>query len=894
MRPSRMRLVVLAGVAMWAGCSSDSKKSAEDALAGDTKDVAGDVNSDLNPGDLVGDSTLLDTNQHEGGDLADVVVPPETAVLQTESYSLGINTTLMQCLLSRGDQVVLTLNLSEFAAGVVDKVDDVANYDPYLYLVKAPLYVAPPGLKWVTPASAQIVATDATTIEVRLDYPAPEEGGKALTALLKIQTHALGRFKLEWLPEANDRWAIFKVGSGITATEGLYGLGEFFDQVNHRGMIRAMQMEADGTLESAYNEVHVPIPFLIGTEGWGMFVQSWYPGAFDFSKPDATKFDVYFGTGTASDQGLTFYVMTAEHPLDLTNHYYQLTGYPKLPARWALGPWVWRDENDNQAQVENDLNTLRDLDLATTGYWIDRPYATGVNTFDYDPAKFPDSDSMIALMHSLGFRTALWHTPYLDEKDDSTKALRDEATSKGYYPKKYGMLLNKWGKPIDLSNPDAFAWWKGLIKKYADMGVEGFKLDYAEDVVPGLSGKRLNIWEFFNGEDERTMHQRYTLFYHQVYAENLPAEGGFLLCRHGAPGDQVNGPIIWPGDLDADMSKHREVIQEEGGGSYGAVGGLPAAVVASITLGPSGFPFFGSDTGGYRHSPPDEETFIRWFQHTALSTVMQIGTSSNDVAWEMFDAQSDPDGKKLDLYRTMTRLHLRLFPYEWTYAQRLLQDGRPIQRPMGLARPEMGVHPSDQYFFGESLLVAPVVTKGQVEREVHFPEGKWLDWWSGEVVEGGSAKLVDAPLEKLPLYLEQGGIIPLLRPTIDAMGPTLQPDRVDSMATDAGILYARVFAGSQRSEFELYDGALLAAQLQGTGMTLEYSEGDEFNAGAMFEVMAFGLTAPTSVMDGATEVAPVGSLAELDNVPSGWYFQAEMGGVLWVKVMEGSHTISIE
>jgi alpha-D-xyloside xylohydrolase len=85
-------------------------------------------------------------------------------------------------------------------------------------------------------------------------------------------------------------------------------------------------------------------------------------------------------------------------------------------------------------------------------------------------------------------------------------------------------------------------------------------------------------------------------------------------------------------------------------------------MVAGIGLGPSGFPFYGSDTGGYRHAPPDVETFRRWFEHTAFSTVMQIGTSSNDVAWEF------GDDELLASYRFYTRLHLRLFPYLWTYA----------------------------------------------------------------------------------------------------------------------------------------------------------------------------------------------------------------------------------
>src|SRR6185436_19535104 len=116
--------------------------------------------------------------------------------------------------------------------------------------------------------------------------------------------------------------------------------------------------------------------------------------------------------------------------------------------------------------------------------------------------------------------------------------------------------------------------------------------------------------------------------YHRAYAELLPEDGGFLLCRHSTIGDQTQGVIIWPGDLDASFAKMGESVSE-GGDDYVAVGGLPASVIAGLSLGPSGFPFYGADTGGYRHSPPDKELFTRWFEQTALSTVMQIGNSAS-------------------------------------------------------------------------------------------------------------------------------------------------------------------------------------------------------------------------------------------------------------------------
>ncbi|MFT3764915.1 MAG: glycoside hydrolase family 31 protein [Minicystis sp.] len=449
-----------------------------------------------------------------------------------------------------------------------------------------------------------------------------------------------------------------------------------------------------------------------------------------------------------------------------------------------------------------------------------------MNTFDWNPAQFPEPQKMIDRAHDLGFGFALWHTPYLDKKAPETEDLRTIAEQNGYFPPATSLPLNPWGKLIDLTNPDAYSWWQGYIINYTSMGVEGFKLDYAEDVVPGLTAGR-NVWQFADGSDERTMHGRYQLFYHRAYQDLLPASGGFLLCRHGTYGDQQNVSVIWPGDLDASFAKNGEATQDQKGDKYVAVGGLPAALIAGLSLGPSGFPFFGADTGGYLHSPPDKELFVRWFEQTALSTVMQIGNSASTVAWEP-DAETGFDAEMLDWYRTYTRLHLRLYPYEWTYAKNLAKDGRPIARPLGLAYPELGQHPDDVYLFGDSLLVAPVVARGVTSRSVPMPPGRWVDWWTGEVVEGGKAITADAPLWKLPLWLAEGGIVPMLRPTIDTLRPTTKPSLVDSYVTDPGVLWVRVAPGPA-SSFTVFDGSVITQERAADRVKLSASDGKELD-----------------------------------------------------------------
>lgn len=723
--------------------------------------------------------------------------------------------------LMRDAEVLLTFDPSSFQIGTVQKLDETSSYDPYWLVYEDALFKPdlPKDLHFLAPKQTT-VRKDSDRIAIDATY---DQGASAKIELAIEGTTAAGAaFTLTFVPLANSPVAYLRIRPRASETEAFYGLGEWPDDVNHRGKLRAMQLEADLSFEGASNEGHVPVPLLIGTNGFGLFVESKRFGSFDLARTDPAQLEITYGTAEESARGLFVHLYGADHPLDITRLYYQSTSDPLLPADWAYGPWIWRDENRDQAEVEDDIKKIRDLDLATSAIWIDRPYASAVNTFDWDPARYTDAPSMIAHAHEQGLRMALWSTPYLEE---NAVDLFAEATAKDYFPTKTGIRLNGWGDPFDYTKPEAFAWWQSLIAHYTDMGIEGFKLDYAEDVVSGIGNAR-TPWMFHDGSDEKTMHYEYTLLYHRAYAEKLPGSGGFLLCRAGRWGDQKNVSVIWPGDLDATLTKFGEILPE---GEKG-VGGLPTALNFALGLGPSGFPFYGSDTGGYKHSPPDRETYIRWFEQTALSSVMQVGDSSSQPPW-VYTAENGRDDATLELYRQFARLHLRLFPYVWSYADRLKNDGRAIMRPLGLAYPDLGVHPNDVYMLGDNLLVAPVIVQGAVKKTIPFPPGRWINFFDGTALEGGQAHEVDAPLETLPLFVKEGGIVPMLRPTIDTLAVATSTT-VDSFANDAGVLYVRIARGGSGT-FEVFDGTKIELDVG----SIRIEQGTRFRSGYKVEII---------------------------------------------------------
>jgi alpha-D-xyloside xylohydrolase len=200
-----------------------------------------------------------------------------------------------------------------------------------------------------------------------------------------------------------------------------------------------------------------------------------------------------------------------------------------------------------------------------------------------------------------------------------------------------------------------------------------------------------------------------------------------------------------------------------------------------------------------------------------------------------------------------------------------------VVRPFGLQFPALGVFPEDTYVLGDDLLVAPVETKGATTRTLIKPPGRWFNWWDGSELGGEPGAIVEvaAPLTTLPLFLREGALVPMLRPTIDTLSPATDP-QVDSYATEAGPLWVRVQPGTGR--FTLFDGTVL----EQAGAQLTATPGSRFVTSVVWELR--GVARPTSVEHGGT----LSEVPSIESVPSGFSFDA---GVLLIKTpLDGQPT----
>jgi len=585
----------------------------------------------------------------------------------------------------------------------------------------------------------------------------------------------------------------------IATDDGHYdGLGERFEGADAHGDHVPMQLSVTTrTRPSGTNEAHVPVPFLVSSHGYGIFAETREAGAFDVGATTASEMRASF-EGHVLD--LHFYFAPA--PADVIAAYVRHAGLPILAPRWASAPMHWRNEWTNTAELEGDMAMIRSLSIPCTAFWIDNPWERSYNDHVFDTNRFADPPSMLAEMRHQGFRTLVWTTPYLEAPTTGTQTgaqmLYVQAQTQGFLVTASGTPLIApsssgccaAGGLMDFTSAGAIAFWQAQLDPIIGLGVRAFKLDYGEDVVVAVTSNRPN-WMFSNGETNRQMHNVYATAYHQPYRNALDhgsTEGGFLLARAEAWAGETVTDVIWPGDLDSDMSIATDTH----------VGGLQASISGLITLAASGFPAFASDIGGFRNNPstpdglPTRETLLRWAEHSAFSPYMQLGGGGVSHNPWMYDAQAGT------IYAGLARAHMDLVPY-----YRMLEIAAHTTGAPPVLHPAMA-YPSDRggyadpnaYLIGSDLFVAPVVTPGDTMRTLHLPPGRWVHWFTGMETTGDVT--VAAPIGTPPVFLRVGAIVPMLPPDLDTlaeqdvMPPIVRP-------SDRPYLRARILPGGDRS-----------------------------------------------------------------------------------------------
>ena len=561
-------------------------------------------------------------------------------------------------------------------------------------------------------------------------YMAYRRGNEVIT---RSAAKDLACMKTDWKGDAYDKGDGTETYMRQQLTMGvgelIYGLGERFTAFTKNGQSVAIWNEDGGT--STYQS-YKNIPFYISNKGYGVFVNHPEKVEFEIGTEQVTK------TAFSVEGGyLDYYLFNGPSMKEVLERYTDLTGKPSLPAPWTFGLWLSTsfttnyDEETVMSFVDGMLD--RGIPLRTFHFdcfWMKEFHWTD---FVWDSRVFPDPKGMLSRIKAKGLNICVWINPYIAQES----CLFAEGMEKDYFVKRTNGDVWQWDmwQPgmalVDFTNPDACKWYQEKLAGLLDMGVDCFKTDFGERIpVDGI--------EYFDHSDAKKMHNYYTYLYNKTVYDILEKKRGkgeaVLFARSATVGGQ-KFPVHWGGDCWSDYESMEESLR----------GGL------SLLM--SGFGFWAHDIGGFEStSTPD--VYKRWVAFGLLSSHSRLhGSTSYRVPWAY-------DEEAVDVVRFFTRLKARLMPYLYKTAIQANKTGVPTMRSMVLEFTEdRTCHYVDkQYMLGDSLLVAPIFNEESLA-DYYLPAGRWTDFFTGEVKEGGRWIQEKHGYLSVPLLVKENSIV---------------------------------------------------------------------------------------------------------------------------------------
>jgi len=571
-------------------------------------------------------------------------------------------------------------------------------------------------------------------------------------------------------PEDNNSFSGLSLGKRlcresflVQKEEGFFGGGEQYQSFNHRGDV--LIMDTDDAYQSRTGNTYIPIPFLLSSRRWALFLNTYQRARFDLGKKFSER--IFF---ELPDCNIDYYLIFAP-PKRALQKYSKIVGSSPLIPRWSLEPWIsrrtylgwkfpWAVDEDVQKMLRNGFPLGVIL-------W-ENMIGEDENHIDVRANRKTKSDlpQYIDKWHKLGIKVVGWHfqgqlkyTPEVMSYYDLDKHLDFLVRNPNGSVYIGGRGANK--AYLDISNPSArIYFWEKIYKplftaepfgtsSFEHLNLDGIKLDFCEyfpsDDVPLLMHQR-----------DKGMRLKYpVLFGGWLYAKinQIRPEGGIVWQRGAGLGAQRVG-FVWAGDRGRTWSQFRHTL------------------IAGLNASASGIALWGTDLGGYIGGGiMAEEVYNRAVAFSCFSPSFHDHGSAI-APWEQSER-----GKKI--YRFYARLRYNLIPYIYHYVWEAHQKGLPIIRPLFLEFPEDKIcwKIDDQYLLGEEILVAPVL-KHTTRRRLYLPEGKWMDFWDGKIFKGRCWIDYPTPLEVIPVFVKKGSAIPIqLNSRLELAGAISQKEK---------------------------------------------------------------------------------------------------------------------
>jgi alpha-glucosidase len=576
------------------------------------------------------------------------------------------------------------------------------------------------------------------TDRLRLEFG--EEEGRLICRIAYLRS-GLNRLWLDLPAEAN---------------EAIYGCGEQYSRLNLRGsrlpiwsqeqgvgrgrdlitLVAELKTGSGGHWYSSY----FPMAVFLSSRNWYCFCDTPGYAEFDFRSrrrhrlgfwhiPDRLVFDV------------------CENAAELVGSLTGLLGRQTVLPEWTQ-QGMWLGLQGGPDVIRRKLDRALAAGINVSALWVQDWVGRRLTSFGsqlmwnwhYDGERYPGLPRFIEELHERGIRFLGYMNPFLAVE----RELYREASARGYCVKDSAgrdLMVTITDFPaamIDLTNPDAREWTKGVIKEnLLGIGLDGWMADYGEYLPPGAVPASGESWE--------RVHNTYPVLWAQVNREALVESGRegdvIFFMRAGYHGSTGLSPAFWAGD---------QLV------SWSLNDGLATVIPAGISLGLQGGAHFHSDLGGFTTVAwvhRSKELFQRWAELSAFTLQMRSHEGNRPERNWQFD--SDPE--TLDFLARMTRIYDRLKPYRLRLLEEYQQTGLPpIRHPYLHYESDPELHRLKyQYLLGRDLLVAPVILPRRRTHRVYLPEDRWIHLWSSRSYGPGWHR-VSAPLGQPPVFYREG------------------------------------------------------------------------------------------------------------------------------------------
>lgn len=525
-----------------------------------------------------------------------------------------------------------------------------------------------------------------------------------------------------------------------------YGLGDKSGFINKRGYeYENWNSDLPQAHTEDFHALYKSIPFLMCKKAngvYGLFFDNTFHSYLNLGKESEEYFSY------ASDDGnLDYYFIGGKTLVDIIQGYTYLTGTTPLPQLWTLGYHQCRWGYECAEDIREVANKFRELAIPCESVQYDIDYMEQYKVFTWDEENYGKKGELFEELGEKGFKTVVIMDP--GTKLEPGYIMYEEGMKNDYFAKdKNGEVYVNEVWPGEANYPDfgrkeVRDWWGEHIKFLTDMGVQGIWNDMNE---PASFRGELPLDVVFHDEDRETNHAEM----HNVY--------GHYMCKATHEGiKRLTGkrPLVITRACYAGTQKYSAVWT---GDNQSLWSHLQMMIPQLCNLGMSGFSVCGVDIGGFG-ADTTPELVARWIEAAAFATFFRNHSakgSRKQEPWQFSD-------EIVDIYRKYVNLHYQFLPYLYDLLYQGEKTGLPVMRPLVLHYeddPEVR-NMNGEFLVGEQILVAPVVEPGATMKMVYLPEGIWYDYWSGEKYTGKQYLLADAPLDKCPIYVKEGSIIPM-------------------------------------------------------------------------------------------------------------------------------------